>query len=44
MANHSENKSNKGLIVFIVIVIIVVLGIGGYFLLDKENPTFYVGF
>jgi len=41
MANHSENKSNKGLIVFIVIVIIVVLGIGGYFLLKNKDtiPT-----
>lgn len=37
MSNHSENKSSKGLIVFIIIIIIVAIGVGGYFLLKHKD-------
>ena len=39
MSNHSENKSSKGLIVFIIIITIVAIGVGGYFLLKNKDAT-----
>ena len=37
MSNHAENKSSKGLIIFIVIIIVIALGIGCYFLLKNKD-------
>lgn len=37
MPNHADNKSSKGLMVFIVIIIIVALGVGAYFLLTNKD-------
>lgn len=37
MANHAENKSSKGLIVFIVVIVVIALIIVGYFLLKNNN-------
>ena len=37
MPNHADNKSSKGLMVFIVIIIIVALGVEAYFLLTNKD-------
>lgn len=37
MPNHADNKSSKGLMVFIVIIIIIALGVGAYFLLTNKD-------